>query len=209
MMKLFFAPGACSLAAHIALEEIGAPFEAVRVNLMEGDQRKPDYLAINPKGRVPALVTERGVLTESPAILFHLAERFPQANLLPQDPWLKAQAMSFVIWCSGTVHGVAFASVFRQTRFSADESTHPAIRATGLENARTHLEEIETQLDGREWMFDGFSIADLYPMILRRWGARVGLDVSAFPGLAALAERIAARPGAARAIAREGIQLAA
>jgi glutathione S-transferase len=207
MMKLFYAPGACSLAAHIALEETGVAFEAVRLNLMEGDQRKPDYLALNPKGRVPALATPQGVLTESPAILLHLCALYPQAGLAPEEPWARAQVMAFVIWCSGTVHGAAFASAFRQARFSTDETTHPAIRAAGIDNARQHLAEIEAQLGGRDWMFDAFSIADFYPLIFRRWAARLGIDITPFAGLKALSERVAARPAAARAIAREGIKL--
>lgn len=207
MLKLFYAPGVCSLASHIVLEEIGAAFEAIPLDLAAGDQRKPAYLALNPKGRVPTLVTQQGVLTENLAILWYLLNLSPQTALAPTDPWERAQALSFVAWCSGTVHGVAFASVFRQARFSSDESTHAAIRATGLESVKAHLNDIEARLDGRDYIMTSYSVADLYPVIFRRWAARVGIDMSAYPRLVALSERVAARPAAARAIAREGIRL--
>jgi glutathione S-transferase len=206
-MKLFYAPGACSLAAHIVLEEIGAPFEGIRLNLIEGEQRRPDYLAINPKGRVPALATTDSVLTESPAILIHLADAYPTLALLPAAPWARAQAISFLAWCSGTVHGLAFAGVFRPARFSADETAHAAIRAHALESVKDHLAEIEQRLTGKAFMFDAFSVADLYPLIFRRWAARVGIDMAAYPALVAHADRLAQRPAIARVLERESIKL--
>lgn len=206
-MKLFCAPGACSLAAHIVLQELGDPFEIALLNLANGDQRKPDYLALNPKGRVPYLVTALGGLTESAAILTYLADLKPELHLLPQQPWQRAQALSFLAWCTGTVHGQAFASVFRSARFSDDEATFPAIRAKGMSDLRTHLGQIDGRVAGREWLMDHFTIADLYPLIFRRWAVRVGIDVAAYPALVAHANRVAARPAAARAIAAEGIQI--
>lgn len=206
-MKLFYAPGACSLASHIALEEVGAAFEAVRVNLMEGEQRKPEYLAINPKGRVPALVTEQGVLTESPAILMYVAGLKPELNLLPADPWARAQAASFIIWCSGTVHGIGFAGVFRAARFATAEAAQADVKETARATMLAGMAEIEARYEGKDWLFGAFTVADLYPVIFRRWAARVGTDLTAYPNLNALAARLAARPGAARAIAREQIEL--
>ena len=93
MIRLFYSLGSCSLASHIALEEAGAAYEVVRTNVRIGDQLKPEYLAINPKGRVPALVTDQGVLTETVAILSYIAETHPQANLLPVDAWARHQAL--------------------------------------------------------------------------------------------------------------------
>ncbi len=206
-MKLFLAPGACSLAAHIVLEELGEPYQAVTLNLMNGDQRTSEYLAMNPKGRVPYLVTDQGGLSESVAILTFLADKRPDLALLPQDPWGRASALSFLAWCAGTVHGAAFASVFRPGRFADEEAVHPAIRAKGLNEVHAHLAAIDARLSGRDWIMDHFTIADLYPMIFRRWAARVGVDMSAYPNLVAHAERVAARSAAARAITQEGIRL--
>lgn len=206
-MKLFYAPGACSLASHITLEELGLPYEAVRLNLMEGEQRKPEYLALNPKGRVPALATEQGVLTESPAILVYLAGLKPDADLLPADPWARGQAVSFLVWCSGTVHGIGFAGLFRAARFASSEAGQADVKATARETVLAGMTDIEARYQGKDWLFGAFGVADLYPVIFRRWAARVGLDIAAYPNLAGLAARLAARPAAARVIAREGIEL--
>ena len=104
-IKLFYSPGACSLASHIVLEETGAPFEPVRVALAEGAQRRPEYLAINPKGRVPALLTDKGILTENIAILAYIAQIAPAARLAPlDDPFEFAQMQAFNSYLSSTVH---------------------------------------------------------------------------------------------------------
>ena len=95
MFKLYYAPGTCALASHIALEEAGASYTAERLDFKNSQQTSPQYLAINPKGRVPALVTERGTLTETPAILAYIAQGFPQARLMPDDAFAFAQAQSF------------------------------------------------------------------------------------------------------------------
>lgn len=206
-MKLFYAPGSCSLAAHIVLEEIGRPFEAVRLDLAAGDQRQPEYLALNPKGRVPFLATAAGGLSESVAILSYLADSAPDRHLLPADPWARAQAMSLLVWLSGTVHGSSFASIFRPARFSDDEAAFPALKAKGLSEVAVHLATMDSRLASRDFAFDHFTIVDPYFLILRRWAIRVGIDVSAHTALAAHAERLAARPAVQRALAREGIRI--
>lgn len=206
MLTLFYSPGACSLASHIALEEAGAAYDAKRVDLSKGEQHAPEFVAINPKAKVPALLTPMGVLTESPAILTWVADSHPYANLWPADPWDRAQAMSLIAWLSGTVHGTAFAGVFRPARFTADEAAHEAIRADSRKRVAQHFAEIEERIGGRAWMFDQFSIADLYVLVFRRWAARLGMDLTAYPGLVALADRVAARPAAQVVLAREGIK---
>ena len=122
MLKLFYSPGSCALASMIALEEAGADFEAARVDFAAGEQRKPDYLAVNPKGRVPALVTDRGILTETPAILAFVAQSFPQARLAPlDDPFAFAGVQAFNSYLCSTVH-VAHAHRGRGYRWSYDPS---------------------------------------------------------------------------------------
>lgn len=205
-MKLFYAPGACSLAAHIVLEEVGRPFEAVRLDLAAGDQRKADYLALNPRGRVPLLITDQGSLRESVAILTYLAGLDPSKALLPADPWQRAQALSTLVWQSATVHGQAFASIFRAARFTDDAAAQATVTAKGRADAMLHLADMDAMLAGKEWFAGSFSIADPYFMILRRWAIRVGMDVTPFTALTAHAERLAARPSAQRAMEREGIR---
>ena len=120
MLKLYFTPDTCALASHIALEQAGAAYELVGVDFATAAQCKPDYLALNPKGRVPALVTERGVLTETPAILVFIAQSFPQSRLAPiEDPFALAQMQAFNSYLCSTVH-VAHAHRMRGTRWSED-----------------------------------------------------------------------------------------
>ena len=117
MLRLYYAPGTCALATHIALEEAGAPYEAVLVDFRSQSQRSPEYLAINPKGRVPALVTESGTLTETPALLCFVAQSFPDADLTPfADPFALAQVQEFNTYLCSTVH-VAHAHRMRGTRW--------------------------------------------------------------------------------------------
>src|SRR5262245_29355783 len=122
MLKLFYSPGSCALASHIALEEAGASYEIARLDFSKNEQRQADYLKINPKARVPALVTERGILTESPSILVYIAQTFPKANLAPlDDPFALAQLQSFNAYLCATVH-VAHAHRMRGSRWVDDEA---------------------------------------------------------------------------------------
>ena len=120
MLTLFYASGTCSLASHITLEESGANYESKRLNFADNDQRKPEYLKINPKSRVPALVTDQGILTETPAILVYIAQSFPKANLLPSDPFRLAQIQAFNSYLCSTVH-VAHAHRMRGYRWTDDQ----------------------------------------------------------------------------------------
>ena len=117
MFKLYYAPGTCALASHIALEEAGAPYSAERLSFKENQQNSADYLKVNPKGRVPALVTDKGVLTETPAILAFIAQSFPQAKLAPQDAFAFAQVQSINSYLCSTVH-VAHAHKMRGARWA-------------------------------------------------------------------------------------------
>src|SRR6202166_5402358 len=105
MIKLYYAPHTCALASHIALEEAAAEYSTVRISFADEEQRKPEYLAINPKERVPAMVTEKGILTETPAMLAFIAQSFPQARLAPLgDPFLFAEGQAFHSFFFSTFH---------------------------------------------------------------------------------------------------------
>src|SRR6478672_1963574 len=137
MLKLYYASGTCSLASHITLEEAEAPYTIQRINLKENEQRSADYLKINPKGRVPALATERGILTENPVIMGYIARTFPGAKLAPNDDsFAIADMEAFNLFLSATVH-VAFAHVFRPTRYGDGEDTAASMKA----KAKTSLDE--------------------------------------------------------------------
>jgi glutathione S-transferase len=205
-MKLFYFPGACSLASHIVLEEVAEPYEVELVDVLSGAQHKPAYRAINPHGKVPALVTVGGVLTESPAILYYLASLRPELELLPADPFERAQAVSTLAWLSSSVHP-AFGGIFQPAMMSEDEDAWPGIRAMAETRVRDHLGDLDHRLDGRIWLFDDFTVVDPYILVMRRWGSRIGLDMTEFPNLVRHGARVAARPSAERVIGREGIRI--
>ena len=130
MYKLYYAPGTCALASHIALEEAGADYSATRLDFKANQQQSSDYLGINPKGRVPALVTDKGVITENPAILAYIAQTFPKAMLAPlDDPFAFAQVQSFNSYLCGSVH-VAHAHKGRGYRWATQESSFADMKAT-------------------------------------------------------------------------------
>jgi glutathione S-transferase len=212
MLKLFYAPNACSLGAHIALEETGAPFEVARVDLKSGAQNQPEYRRINPKGRVPALVTDRGTLTESPAILGYIAETFPEARLAPLgDSFAMADMLAFNLFIASTLH-VAFAHVGRPARYADGEVAHAAMKAKAHDALDEYFGLVEAKLsDGRPWVHgDAYTVSDPYLYVFSRWFAERGIGhPENFPLVAAHRERVAARPAAQRALATEGLVPAA
>ncbi|CAO4178508.1 Glutathione S-transferase N-terminal domain-containing protein [Methylorubrum populi] len=209
---LYYAPGACSLAAHIVLEEIGLPFETVRLDLAEGDQRAPEYLAVNERGRVPALYEDGWVLTENPAILRHLARSHPEAGLLPEDPRQLAIADEWLAWLSSS-HHVAYAHVRRPERYSADESAFPDIRAKGAETFGDLCTMTEVKLSNGGWALgERYSVVDADLMVFWLWarGSVIGFGMpDRFPSWTAHARRMAGRPAVQAVFAREGLTLPA
>ena len=162
MLKLFYAPGSCSLASHIVLEEAGADYQVVGMDTKAGDQRTPDYLAVNPKGRVPALVTDQGVLTETPAILAWIAQTWPAAGLAPTEPWAFARAQAFNSYLCSTVH-VAHAHKHRGYRWTDDLTAQAAMTAAVPKNEIACFELIETEMFEGPWVLgEAFSICDGY-----------------------------------------------
>jgi glutathione S-transferase len=204
-LRLYYAPGACSLAPHIALAEAGADYDLVRVVLSEGEQHKPDYRAINPRGRVPTLLVDGKPLTEVPAILAYLAQRFPQANLLPADPFAAAKGLELASWIASTVHP-SFAQIFRGDRFTDDAAAKEALKTDGAIRFQRHLAEIEALFtDGRPWILgDTFSVLDAYALVVYRWAPRLAIDQQSFPGWTAQVRRLYARPSVLTALAQEG-----
>lgn len=139
MPTLYYAPGTCALVTHIALEEAGAPYEAVRLDFSKGEQRSPEFLAINPHGRVPALVTDEGTITENLAILGYIADQHGADGSVPRgNAFETARTMQLLSWLSGTVHGTAFAGLFRPGRFSQDEAAQKAIAEGAHANLTSH-----------------------------------------------------------------------
>lgn len=212
--RLFYSPGACSLAPHIALEELGVPYEPVRLVIAEGAHRKPEYLAVNPRGRVPALAWHDAagehVLTEAMAIMVWLAQRHPQAALLPAAGTESfVRALEWMGWLGSTMHQAGVRTVFRPERFTTDPAGAPAIAAQGRETIRTGYADIEHRLAGRQHAVgDHFSVVDAYLLVFYRWGNRCGLSMrDDFPGYARMMDAVRARPAVRRVVEREGIQI--
>lgn len=204
MLKLFYALGSCSLASHIALEEAGADYEAVAMSTKDGDQRRPEYLAINPKGRVPALVTDRGVLTETPAILAFIAQSHPGAKLAPlDDPFAFAQAQAFNSYLCSTVH-VAHAHKHRGYRWTDDPVAQAAMTAAVPKNEIACFQLIEDGMLAGPWVLgEAYSICDPYLFTLAGWLEGDGVDIRQFPKVAEHSERVRARPAVRKVLARE------
>jgi len=206
MPKLYYSPGACSLVPHIALEEAGADYELVKVMLIEGEQLKPEYLAINPHARVPALATDRGVITENVAVLNYVADEYRGEGSVPRgDSFAAAKCNELLAWFATNVH-IAFAQVWRPVRFTDDESVWPAIEAGGREVLARQFDEIE-ELCGEDWLVPGhFTAADGYALTFFRWGKRIDFEMARYPRWAALVGRALERPAVRRVLEREGLK---
>lgn len=202
-MKLFYSTGSCALAAHIALEEAGEPYEAVRISLRDGDQRQPAFLAINPRGRVPALVTGQGVLTETPAILAFIAQSSPQAGLAPIDPFGFARAQAFNAYIASTVH-VAYAHRWRGSRWADDKAVIAHLAERAPERFAAAFQPIEDGLLEGPWVLgDAYSVCDGYLFTMASWLEGVGIDPARFPRVLAHRERVRSRSAVGKVLAEE------
>jgi glutathione S-transferase len=185
MLTLYYANGTCALAAHIALEFAGAQYEAVRVDFSRQQQQSPEYLKINPKGRVPALVTPQGVITETPAILLYIAQTHPQAQLAPLgDPFALAKVNEFNCYLCATVH-IAHAHRPRAYRWADDEQAQAAMRAKVPQNMAECFGLVEEQLFAGPWVMGAqFTICDPYLFTVAGWLKGDGVDIQRFPKVA-------------------------
>lgn len=201
-LTLYYAPGTCAQAVLIALHEAGASFEAKRLNMAEGEQRSPAYLAINPKGRVPALVTPQGVLSETLALLLYVAQTHPQAQLAPlSDPFALAHLQEFNSFLASTVH-VNHAHRPRASRWADDEAAQKSMQAKVPQNMRDGFAIIEKHyLSDQPWVLgEQYSVADPYLFTMAGWLKSDGVDINEFPRVAAHYARVAARPATQKAL---------
>jgi glutathione S-transferase len=204
-LKLHYSPGACSIGIHVLLEEIGKPYETALTSTREGAQFRPDFVAINPKSKVPTLIRGDGsVLTEYPAIAFWLARTNPEAKLLPDDPDAQARALEFIDYCVATMHMQGFSRIFRPGNFAANEADHPAVQARGEEIFSKGLALMDRALEGKEYLLGQFSIADTALFYLCFWWAS-RLKKELPKNVAAHYERMKARPAVQRTLQAEGL----
>ena len=204
MLTLYYAPGTCALATHIALEEAGAEYDTVRVDFSRTEQRGADYLKINPKGRVPALMTEHGVLTETPALLIYVAERYSNAGLAPlDDAFDLARAQAFNSYLCSTVH-VAHAHRMRGHRWADDPAAIEEMKRKAPQSVGAAFQLIEDgMLEGPFVLGERFSVCDAYLFTLAQWLEADGVDLTRLPRVIEHRGRIAGREAVITAMAAE------
>lgn len=201
-MKLYFAKGTCALAPHIALHEAGARFETERIDFAQAEQRGAEYLRVNPKGRVPALVTDRGILTETPAILAYIAQLHPQHNLaLMDDPFAFAQVQAVNSYLCSTVH-VAHAHKQRGARWTDDEAAQAALTRYVPTSMAACFDYIERHVVQGPWvMGDRYTVCDSYLFTLSRWLEGDQVDIAALPRVHDHFRHMQQRPAVQQALA--------
>ena len=204
MLKLYYAPNTCALASHIALEEAGAAYETVRLNFKTEDQKKPDYLKINPKARVPSLVTDRGIVTETPAILIYIAQSFPAAKLAPlDDPFALAKVQAFNSYLCSTVH-VAHAHRVRGYRWTDDAAAIETMKQKVPQTVGECFALIEREMFAGPWvMGKDYSVCDAYLYTLSQWLGADGVDINKTPKIAEHFRRVGERPAVRKAVEEE------
>lgn len=203
MMKFYMTPGSCSTGIHILLEELGLVFEAHLVNLLAGDQHRPEYLAINPKATIPTLVRDDGsALTDFQSIAWWLARSYPKRRLLPEDADGEARVLEAMNFAVGTLHGQGFARIFTTEKFAADPAQHEAIKAQGREILERGFAVADRLLDGRDYLVGSFGIADCALFYVEFWADRTGLALPA--NCQAHYRRMLKRPAVRQVLMEEG-----
>jgi glutathione S-transferase len=204
MLTLYYAPGACSMAAHIVLEESGDNYTAQKVDLAGGEQRTEAYLKKNPQGRVPVLQLDGGdYLAENTAILPYLGKRF---GLWPTDGMAEAKTLSLIGFFAASVHP-AHAHVGRPERYSADTSAHPGIKEAGLKTFHGYLKQIDGMLADKDWLGGAYSVLDPYGFVFYTWGVRRKLPVGELKNYTAFKDRMLARDAVKRVVADEKVKV--
>jgi glutathione S-transferase len=210
MLTLYYAPGTCATASFIALEEAGATYETSKLDFSQNQQRSPDYLKVNPKGRVPALVTDQGILSETPAILLYIAQTHPAAKLAPlDDPYALGKVQAFNSYLCSTVH-VNHAHRFRGSRWADSEATLEDMKKKAPSVVLDAFALIEREMFAGPWvMGDQYTIADPYLYTLASWWEVGLIDTTSLPKLRAHRTRMAERPAVQKVMTAQGIKLAA
>lgn len=202
-MKLYMTPGSCSTAIHIILEELEAVFEAHIVNLPAGDQFKPDFIAINPKSTIPALVRPDGsALTEVQSIAFWLARAHPRAGLWPEDIEQQTRAVDCMAYVVGVVHGQGFARIFSPNAFVDQQDLHERVKAYGRNIVLKSFTILNRALEDRDFVAGAYSAADPVLFYVIFWADKIGLPIP--PNLARHYKRMLSRPAVHQVLREEG-----
>lgn len=205
MLTLYYAKGSSALAPHVLLEEVGAEYAVHEVPIAKGANTEAAYLDINPKARVPALMTPNGVITENPAILTYIAAIHPQTQMLPDTPFERAEADALCAYLCATVH-VAFAHLQRGARWADSADAHEAMKAKVASNLADCARIVETHHIKGPWaMGDRYTFCDAYLFLMPRWMAKAGVDLSDYPKLQAHHHAMLHRPATLAVMAAHGV----
>lgn len=203
MLTLYYTPRTCALATHIALIDAGADYTLKRIDFAKGEQRTPEFLAVNPKGRVPALVTPQGILTENTALLTYIAQTHPKADLAPTDPFALAKLQAITAFLSSTLH-VAHAHGPRGNRWTDDPAAIAALKAYVPTSVTAAFKLVEdSMLQGPFVMGDTYTIADPYLFTMSTWIEGDHVDTTQIPRVMAHRQMMSERPSVIRALAEE------
>ncbi|WP_120501236.1 glutathione S-transferase family protein [Roseovarius sp. EL26] len=205
-MKLLYSPGTCSLAPHLVLEEIGEPYEIEFVSNRDGSTRTEAFLKINPKGQIPVLMDGDSLITEVPAILFYLAAKHPNSNLMPNDPFRMSRMIEWMNWLAVT-QATAISGYYRPDKYSKIKERHAEIVDNSLIKAHEQYILFDQKLRDGLWVAESFSIVDPYLMVLFRWGNMIGIDMSKFSNLTRHAHAMEARDATKTVLRKEDISI--
>jgi glutathione S-transferase len=205
-MKFYMTPGSCSTGIHILLEELELPFEVYLVNLMAGDQHKPEYLAINPKATIPTLVKNDGAaITEFQAIAWWLARSYPKAKLLPEALDAEIRVLEALDYVVGTIHGQGYTRIFTTSNYSSNEAEHEQIKQRGYEIVTKGLALMNDLLAGQDYLAEHFSIADAALFYVEFWADKIKLELPA--NCLAHYQRMLTRPAVRQVLLEEGYRV--
>jgi len=205
-MKFYMTPGSCSTGIHILLEELELTFEVYLVNLMAGDQNKPEFLAINPKATIPALVRDDGSsITEFQAIAWWLARTYPKYKLIPEGIDAEVRVIETMGYIVGTIHGQGYTRIFTTSNYTANEAEHAAIKARGREIVEQGFAVVNEILTGKDYVVGSFSIADAALFYVEFWADKIKLELP--PNCLAHYQRMLKRPVVRRVLMEEGYRL--
>ena len=203
MFKLYFSPGACSLASHIGLEESGVPYELQSILLAKGQQRTEEYLKINPRGKVPALSIDGKILVENTAILTYLARRFPEKKLMPADPAEEARCIATMCWFSSIVHP-SYQRTRRPERFADGEAAYAAVKENGRKSFWENCREIDSMIQGKDWIMGSqYTVVDPYALVFYGWGVAGAFPMKELSAYTAWQERMMNRPAVRKSVETE------
>jgi len=204
MLTFYYAPGACSMASHIALEESGAAYTPRLVQFAKAEQESAEYRdAVNPRGKVPALQTDDGILTENVAILTYIARTFPDAKLLPTDTLGLARCLSHMAYLSNAVHPT-FTRIARTQRFAKSEAAQAEVKETARETFWGLLQELDGIIGGKDWVMGAdYTTCDPYTLVFYGWGARIGMKMEELKNYTGFKNRMLQRPAVRKVLERE------